>query len=327
MASIRQKQKLLVLKDYFETCTDEDHHASVNSIIEYLARQGIKAERKTVYDDVEILIESGMDIEKKKEGHSNEYFLAERTFNDVDLLVLADAVASGKFLSDSKSKQLLKKLQKLTSKYKAPGLNRRVYVAKRPKTFNDKIYYAINEINSAITNKMQISFEYYEYTPEKKAVAKHGGELYYVSPHSLVWEDSNYYLTCYCHKHEKICHYRVDRMKKVVVTENPAIDFTPQQLEEAENLTKIYRMFSGEAKTVTMEFDNSLANSVIDKFGQDVLMRKISEEKFAVTAEIQISPPFYGWLLQFGEKARLVSPDDAVEDIKKYIEKLLAIYR
>ena len=327
MAAGTQKQKLLVMKKYFETNTDENHRVTGNQLIEYLTNLGIKAERKTIYDDIKTLVDSGMDIETNKEGHSNTYYLRERNFMDVELLILADAVASSRFLSVSKSNQLIKKLQKLTSKYKAPGLKRCIHVARRPKSFNDKIYYAINEIHSAISQNKQLTFEYMEYTPEKKLVAKHGGARYQVSPHSLVWEDDKYYLTCYCHKHEKICHYRVDRMKNVRVSDEDCIEFSDEQREEAENLTPVFRMYSGEVRTVTMEFDNSLVNTVIDKFGVDVHMRKISEEKFSITADIQVSPTFFGWLFQFGNKAKIVSPDEVAQEAKDFLETIAGQYK
>lgn len=327
MAAGSQKQKLLVMKKYFETETDENHHVTGNQLIEYLSRQGIKAERKTIYDDIKTLSESGMNIETVKAGHSNAYYLGERPFMDVELLVLADAVASCRFLSVSRSNQLLKKLQKLTSRYKGNQLNRCIHVAKRPKSFNDKIYYAINEIHEGIFSKKQITFQYTEYTADKESVSKHGGARYQVSPFTLVWENENYYLICYCCKHEKICRYRVDRMKNVTTIDEDVIALTDEQKDEAENLKSIYGMYGGKSEMVTMEFDSSLANSVIDKFGIDVHMRKISDDVFSVTAQVQIAPTFWGWLFQFGRKAKVVAPANVVEQAKAEISALVQNYQ
>ena len=47
----RQKQKLLTMKKLFETKTDEKHTITGNRPIEILGDYGIKAERKTIYDD------------------------------------------------------------------------------------------------------------------------------------------------------------------------------------------------------------------------------------------------------------------------------------
>ena len=48
----RQKQKLLTMKKLFETKTDEKHTITGNRLIEILGDYGIKAERKTIYDDI-----------------------------------------------------------------------------------------------------------------------------------------------------------------------------------------------------------------------------------------------------------------------------------
>lgn len=107
-----------------------------------------------------------MDIEITKDGHSNAYYLAQRLFQDEELYVLADAVASSRFLTQKKSKELLKKIQSLTSEHKAKDLRRMVYVSNRTKTFNEQIYYAINSIQEGIFSGLEIHFKYYEYTVE-----------------------------------------------------------------------------------------------------------------------------------------------------------------
>ena len=95
----RQKQKLLTMKKLFEAKTDENHSFTGAKLIEILGEIGIKAERKTIYDDIKTLCDSGMDIVTVKDGHSNAYYLGERTFQQEELFVLADAIASSRFLT------------------------------------------------------------------------------------------------------------------------------------------------------------------------------------------------------------------------------------
>ena len=172
----RQKQKLLTMKKLFETKTDEKHTITGNRLIEILGDYGIKAERKTIYDDIKTLCDSGMDIEITKDGHSNAYYLAQRLFQDEELYVLADAVASSRFLTQKKSKELLKKIQSLTSEHKAKDLRRMVYVSNRTKTFNEQIYYLVDNINTAINHGKQISFRYFHFDQHRKEVPNNGGK-------------------------------------------------------------------------------------------------------------------------------------------------------
>lgn len=323
----RQKQKLLTMKKLFESKTDESHSITGAKLIETLAADGIKAERKTIYDDIKTLCDSGMDIETTKDGHSNAYYLAQRTFQDEELFVLADAVASCRFLTKKKSQELIKKIQSLTSDYKAKQLRRMFYVENRVKNFNEQIYYTINKIQAGIFNETEIRFKYTEFNPDKKQVLKHGGEVYTVSPYSLVWENENYYLVCYCNKHEKICRYRVDRMVNVENTDTERRKASDEDKAEIANQQSVYGMYGGKLESVTMQFDNSLANAVIDKFGMNCHPHRNSENTFCLTADVQIAPTFWGWFFQFGTKARILAPENVVEQAAEYIEELSSCYK
>ncbi len=314
------------MKQLFEHRTDEKHTLTGNRLIEILGENGIKAERKTIYDDIKTLCDSGMDIETTKDGHSNAYYLADRLFQDEELYVLADAVASSKFLTLKKSKELIKKLQQLTSDYKAKDLRRLVYVENRTKTFNEQIYYAINKIQEGIFTQSQIRFKYFEYTVEKKKQLKHGGEVYTVSPYALVWENENYYLVCFSEKHQKISRFRVDRMTQVDMTELPARDLSDEEQAEVTNLQSLYGMYGGELMELKIQFDNSLINVVMDRFGEKTICHKNSENTFYINREVQIAPTFWGWLFQFGSKAKILEPASAVEMAKAEIGKLSSNY-
>lgn len=322
----RQKQKLLMMRQLFESKTDEKHSLTGARLIEILGENGIKAERKTIYDDIKTLSDSGLDIETVKDGHSNAYYLGERTFQDEELFVLCDAVASCRFLTKKKSQELIKKIQTLTSEYKAKQLKRLIYVENRTKNYNEQIYYNINSIQAGIFDEHEIRFKYTEFNPDKKQVLKHGGEFYTVSPYSLVWENENYYLVCYCNKHEKICRYRVDRMLSVEVTETDARKLTDEERAEVTNQQSLYGMFGGKLESVTMQFDNSLANVVIDKFGMNCHPHRNSDSTFCLTADVQIAPTFWGWFFQFGNKARILAPDNVIEQAKSYLEDIQKNY-
>ena len=82
--------------------------------------------------------------------------------------------------------------------------------------------------------------------------------MYAVSPYSLVWENDNYYLVCYCEKHEKICRYRVDRMTQVTVTDIPRRELSEEEKTEVTNRQTIYGMYGGELMTLQLQFDNKL---------------------------------------------------------------------
>lgn len=57
-----------------------------------------------------------------------------------------------------------------------------------------------------------------------------------------------------------------------------------EQFNVAEYSRKVFNMFGGEEETVKIQFDNSLANVVIDRFGKDITLEKVDENNF-VAAE------------------------------------------
>ncbi|MFT3951265.1 MAG: WYL domain-containing protein [Oscillospiraceae bacterium] len=322
----KQKQKLLTMRQIFWEKTDEAHALTGKQLIDLLAAEGISAERKTIYDDIATLADSGMDIVTVKEGHANRYYLADRTFQEEELYVLADAVASSKFLTQKKSTELIRKLQTLTNVYKAPKLRRTVYVANRVKSFNESIYYYISTIHDAIASKNDIEFQYYEYNINKKRQLKHRGEVYRVSPYYLIWQNDNYYLICYCPKHDSITHYRIDRMNNVAMVDATRRTLTLGEAELARRMRATYEMYSGESIPLIMEFDKSLMNVVVDRFGESVFTGRKTESTFTVHVDVQISPTFWGWLFTFGKHARVIAPVFAVELAKKRLTEIMESY-
>ena len=122
-----QKTKLLHLARMLLRQTDEEHPLAVAQIIEALARQDIKAERKSVYDDMEALRLFGLDVQCRK-GKSPGWFVGERDFELPEVKLLMDAVQSSRFITQRKSDTLIRKLEGLASVHQAGQLQRQVYV-------------------------------------------------------------------------------------------------------------------------------------------------------------------------------------------------------
>ncbi len=126
--SVNQKQKLLFLLDYLRQNTDETHTVTTPQIIDHLAANGIRAERKSIYNDIQTLCDYGYDIIRTEGAHAG-YRIADRTFELPEVKLLVDLVQSSKFITTKKSRQLIGKLEQLVSKNDAKKLQRQVVVA------------------------------------------------------------------------------------------------------------------------------------------------------------------------------------------------------
>ena len=215
--SANQKRKLLLLQQLLLEQTDEDHPLTVAEIIARLEQQGIAAERKSIYDDMEALRALGLDVQSRK-GKAPGWFVGERTFQLAELKLLVDAVQSSRFITQRKSRELIGKLESLASVHQARQLQRQVYVAGRVKSMNESVYYNIDKLHTAISTHRTITFKYFEYNVRKEKVFRREGRRYVVSPCGLIWDDEKYYLAGYDHRSGEMRHYRVDKMTEIAVT-------------------------------------------------------------------------------------------------------------
>lgn len=323
--SSMQKLKLLYLYTLLMEKTDENHPMTVKEMIAELAKYGISAERKSIYDDLELLRDIyGMDIIGVK-SKSFGYYVGSRQFELAELKLLVDSVQSSKFITGKKSLSLISKIEQLAGKYDAQLLRRQVYVTNRVKAANENIYYNVDRIHDAIAHNKTITFKYFEWTVDKTRKYRKDGELYTENPIALTWDDENYYLITYKEKYNSFTHYRVDKMDCISITENERV-MPDKQFNPAEYSKKVFSMFGGEEELVFVEFDASLAGVVIDRFGMDVYMEKREDGKFAARLKVAVSKQFLSWIFSFGSKAKIISPPSVVEKFKCMIDENIKNY-
>ena len=143
-----QKRKLPLLQKLLLAETDEEHPLTLEEIIRELGRQGVTAERKSLYHDLEVLRDCGLDVIcTRRDGHT-VYFVGDRDFQMPELKLLVDAVQSSRFITKNKSEQLIRKLERLTSRHLAGQLRRSVYVSGRVKTTNERIYLNVDAVHT-----------------------------------------------------------------------------------------------------------------------------------------------------------------------------------
>ena len=321
--SSNQKTKLLHLARMLLRQTDEDHPLAVAQIIEALARQDIKAERKSIYDDMEALRLFGLDVQCRK-GKSPGWFVGERDFELPEVKLLMDAVQSSRFITQRKSDTLIRKLEGLASVHQAGQLQRQVYVSGRIKVMNESIYYNVDKLHTAIAGQKAITFKYFDYDIARKKVFRQEGKRYMVSPYGLIWNSENYYLVAFDHAHRELRHYRVDKMTEIVVTN---LDREGREqygnFQLAEYGQKHFGMYGGQELKVTLRGRRDKASLVWDRFGQDIILVPDGEDYFTVTLPVVISPQFFGWLLGLNGSITLAGPKEAVSAYRQRLAAAL----
>lgn len=325
--SANQKLRILYLMDYLRRKTDESHPASMNDILDYLQLCDIQAERKTIYDDIEMLRLYGEDIVLSK-GKNGGYFCASHTFDLREIKLLVDSVQSSNFIPEKQSLKLISKLEGLTNIYEAGELQRQVYVTNRVKSIRESVFINVDYIAAAINSDKAISFKYFTYNLKKEPEYRHDGKRYNVSPFALIWDDENYYMLAFDNEEQRMKHFRVDKMDKITIMQTGRSgneEFAKTDMSQYN--VKIFSMYSGNEETVKIKFRNNLVSVVIDRFGKNISIVPEDKEHFSISVRAQISPQFYAWLFGFADECEVVSPEYVRKEYAEKLKQTAAKYR
>lgn len=325
--SPNQKMKLIYLMDMLLEKTDEQHSITMSEILSGLSARGISAERKSIYSDIELLRDYGLDIIGMQEKNSYSYHVASRDFELAELKLLVDSVQSAKFITEKKSNELIKKIEGLASKYEASLLQRQVIVSDRVKTMNESIYYNIDLIHEAIGTNRKIRFQYFNWNVKKEQELRRNGEYYEVSPWALSCDDANYYLIAFDSAEQKIKHFRVDKMLHIGSTEDSR---EGKEIFKTFNMAsyakKMFGMYDGSEQNVKLLCENSFAGVIIDRFGKSVTLIPVDENHFTATVKVAVSGQFLGWVFALGEGVKIAGPKAVLERVKEEVNRLNGQY-
>ena len=280
--------------------------------------------RTTLPGDIAMMEEAGIHFEIVK-SRQNKYYYDDRPFDVPELKLLIDAVSSSKFITEKKSKELIKKLVSLTSDYNAEKLRRHITVEGRIKSENEKAFYILDCINEAIDKNCKVSFQYADYNNRKYKELRHNGEYYIVSPYALVWDGDYYYMIGYCDNREHMRHFRLDRIYRIpnVLEDQEAVP-EPKGFKLADYMKKMFRMYGGE-KTINVELqcETFIMNAIVDHFGTKVQTEEIDDNHFKATVTVSPSPTFYRWVFGWNGAMKILAPEYVFEEYKAMARKAL----
>ena len=323
-----QKLKLLYLIQIFEENTDENGHyltlPQIQEKLKDMMRLDKEPDRKSLYDDLEVLRDDfGFDICDERIGAKTYYYLGSRDFDVAELRMIVDAIASSKFLTEKKTQELIRKIEKFCSPFERTKLNRQITLTNRVKSGNTSIHINVDAISNAITENRKITFRYFTYNIKKERAYK--DSTYKVSPWALIYSEENYYLLAL--DGERFKHFRVDRMERIATVEEMRegeAEFKKKDMADYQKYT--FNMFGGDIRFITLQLRNNLMNVVIDRFGRGIIPTCVDDDHFRITVPVAISPQFYGWVVGLGKDVKIVEPDDVRKNLQNYLDEIQKIY-
>lgn len=320
------KLKLVKIWEILSQETDEEHPMGTTELLRKLSSMGITCDRRTLYADIDALNECGYEILCER-STSNMYYVVDRKFSVGEIRIMMDAVQAAGFITEKQTSAFVEKLAFLAGSRRGEALKDNIVAFNATKTNNPSICYNVEIITEAIQNDKKLKFTYFDFDARHNKVYRKDGKFYYMNPYALVMDNNNYYLLAYDIYHDKMMHFRVDRMDQVQVSRHDKEHLEKfEQFDIKKHKKQLFGMYSGEGQEVKIRIDKTLIDTIFDVFGIDTHFIKIDDTMYEFTAIVQLSPQFYGWCCSFGDKLKLVAPSSVVDELKVYIENLSKNY-
>lgn len=356
-----QKLKTYLVMQYLLRNSDENHAVPASQIVGYLQEEGIDAERRAIYEDIKavnkvmLMVEQDLSMDEAEseieeygddaryivyDPNKKGFYVKERRYEPDEIKLAAEAIYATKFLTEKQAKSFVDLLCGFVSDHQAQEIRHDVEMVDRRKTENKHTFQNVSTINGAMLKEVagerrepsKISFKYQKYTINdvKKQVDCRKGAKYTVSPYKLLMNDGNYYLLAFDDASKEMRTYRVDRMKEVEI-----LDSEPREgadvyaaLNMRDFAKRTFSMFGGRHERVTIRFINPLLDAVIERFGTagGTDYTKDDDDHFLVWTDVEISDQFFGWLLGFGKRTKIIAPQSVVDDFAAYLDKIRKMY-
>ncbi len=324
-----QKFKFTYLMKIMQEKTDDEHALTIKQIMAELEKYDVTAERKSIYTDFQDMTDKfGVEIIKEQIGRDTYYHVGAREFELAEVKLLIDAIQSSKFITQTKSSELITKIKSFVSEHQAKLLQRQVFINDRVKTMNESVYYNVDYIHTAIGQNKKIRFKYFKWDINKKLVPRHNGAWFVASPWALTWDDENYYMVAFDDWDHKIKHYRVDKMMDISVEEerrDGKEEF--KNFDMAEYSKATFGMYQGKKTKVKIQFANYMCGVFIDRFGKDISFRPVDDEHSELMVDVNVSPQFFGWIFSLGNAVKITGPQEVVEEMGKTIKEISMNYK
>lgn len=297
-----QRDRTLALARILYEETDENRPLPLSELADRLEKQGLRAERKSLYRDLGAFKRHGLEVEFRP-GHGGGWYLSGRTFDRRELRQLIDAVAVYRWLPENARAGLLEKLTAMAPSYLRAGLRRPVARSRRMAGEPELLRQALDKIHAALQAGKALSFYPVDWTPEKRLAA--GGRMV-ISPKGLLWEGERYALVAWNHRTQAMGLFYPDRMIQAQVTGLPA---QGREVNLHHWMGAPFGLDPDLRCQVRLRCDRALAGDVLDRFGQETaLLPEEKGETFQFTAEAVMGPAFWGWVFALGDRAEVLSP-------------------
>ena len=291
---------------------------------EELART-FEVTKRTIYRDVAALNESGVPVVSAAgQGYwlMEGYFLppVSLTPDEAVMLILGSEVMAGSFdaqyqaAATSASRKIEAVLSETVQRDVTYFKENVRFISMDSKVLSD-IPETLQRVRRAILGQKSLHLHYF------KRAEDHRGELTErtVDPHGLIHFNGMWLLSAYCHMRRAMRMFRLERVRHVTVL---AKTFTRQPG------FSIHKLHEFQAQTtVELLFDPEVAQWVRERPVPYPSAYEDTPEGLRVTISVRQPGEILGWVLGWGAKVRVLSPERLRARLKGELEATLRTYR
>ncbi len=327
--SSRQKLKIIYILDILRKYSDEENPLTANEICSYLEKEGILAERKSVYADIEALCDYGCDIIRSFSGKKG-FFLATREFEEAEIYLLCDAVRTAKFITPKKTREIVSKLDGMLSCTQLQNREKSIYFNYDLKCQNEEIYYNIDKISRAILKGVKIEFSYSQRVLSGRDIKKSTKRMT-INPYALTWQDDHYYLIGNYDKYDNLIHIRLDRISGVEILQEKARHFAEVSdykdfFDISDYTNRIFDMHSGALETIELRCNKKITEQVLDRFSENIFITNFDGEYFDFSYKAAISEALVTFIINYSDDIKVIKPESLKNMVVNRVEKVLKLY-
>lgn len=319
MTANGRKLKILYLLQLLYKKADAENPISIETIISELAKKNISAERKSVYSDIAALREFGIDVQTVK-SKTVGYYIKDKVLTETDITELWDAIHSAEFLSGKRCDELRKKLVLIVSDPEKLRIRRRVYTVNRELRQPEIFTRNLNTVHSAIAEKKQISFVYYDGVSVGHRTKK---TTHTASPYIVICQRGSMMLIAGCPELEGLNHFYIDRMESVSILPQQATDVREFVGDMEFDLMcysrGLFDSYSPDSVKVVLCCNEDMINTVVGTFGKTVEVAPyggIASGLYSASFETEISERLVSWLFLNSATVRAIEPPELVNALK-----------
>ncbi len=340
----------MLILDILSKYTDADHRLSQKDIMETLKTEyDMTADRKAIRRNLDNLMQMGYAIEysetvrmtvNPKTGEPEENvilsdFYLEREITDSELRLLIDGLLFSKHLPYSQCRELVGKLEGLSSSYFRSHI-RHIHTMPEMALQNPQLFYTIEVLDEAIGRGRKVAFSYLEYSTDKKRRPKRRSDgsvrEYVVSPYQMAATEGKYYLICNYDKYNDISNYRIERIANIRMLDEAAKPFETLQgsdgrrLDLAKYMAEHIYMYSSDSARVVFRIVKPMITDVIDLFGMDVSFSDETDTHVTVTARVN-EMAMEQFAKSYAPDVIVLEPQRIADAVRRDAERTIEAYK